>query len=96
VSELAAIFGPGAVEALERLIDERVEAALTTSGGATGTEWLSVEGAATFLGCSPNRVRKLAAAGKLAYSQEGPGARVFFSTADLNEAMRRWRFEARR
>jgi excisionase family DNA binding protein len=96
VSHLTAIFGPQAVAALEALIDARVEAALATSRGSNGPEWLSVESAARYLDVSPERVRKLQARGELPFHQEAIGARVFFRRSDLDEAMSRWRIDRRR
>ena len=90
VSELAAIFGPEAVAALEALIDARVEAALSTAGRSDAPEWLSVESAARYLDVSPERVRKLQSRRELPYYQEAPGARVFFHRLELDEAMARW------
>lgn len=50
-------------------------------------EWQSVESASRYLDVSPERVRKLVAARRIPYSQEGPGCRVFLRRRDLDEWM---------
>jgi len=51
-------------------------------------EWMSVETAARYLGCSVERIRNLKDDGALDYSQEAKGCRVFFARADLDAYMR--------
>ncbi|MBA3844185.1 MAG: helix-turn-helix domain-containing protein, partial [Actinobacteria bacterium] len=51
-------------------------------------EWMGVETAARYLDVSPQRLRKLVAAGSIPHVQEGPGCRVFFGRADLDRWMR--------
>lgn len=83
---LAITFPPELVEAIAQraagIVVERLEAQTVARG------WVDVDGAAKFLGCSPERVRKLAAADRLPYSQEMAGAKLYFSLAELDEYMR--------
>jgi excisionase family DNA binding protein len=98
VTDLEAIFAPELAAALKEAIREEVEAELERHAGGRNSdrlEYLSVAEAAGYLGCADERVRKLAAAGKLPYYQESPGARIFFRRSDLDEAMQEWRVEAR-
>lgn len=79
-----------ALAELEQLIADRVDAALAEQARSTETwpEWMSVETAARYLDCSPERVRKIAARRQIPFVQERPAARVFFSRADLDGWMR--------
>jgi excisionase family DNA binding protein len=50
-------------------------------------QWLSVETAARYLDCSPERVRKLVARRQIPFAQEAKGCRVSFDRDDLDEWM---------
>lgn len=57
MSELADVFSPAVVAAIERLVDERVAAALTGGrSGATAKRWLTVREAGDYLGCGDRAV----------------------------------------
>ena len=49
------LFAPEFVQAIERLVDERVAQALATER-QTAKRWLSVPEAGVYLGCSPKAV----------------------------------------
>jgi excisionase family DNA binding protein len=55
VSDLGAILGPDLVAAIERLVDERIDAALAVER-ANVKRWLNVGEAAAYLGCSPKAI----------------------------------------
>jgi excisionase family DNA binding protein len=50
--------------------------------------WMSIETAARYLDCTPERIRKLIARRSIPFSQEAPGCRIFLSKTDLDEWMR--------
>jgi excisionase family DNA binding protein len=50
--------------------------------------WLDVPTAARYLSVSEERIRKLVARHGIPYSQEGPGCRIFFERAALDQWMR--------
>jgi excisionase family DNA binding protein len=50
--------------------------------------WMSVETAARYLDCTPERIRKLIARRAIPFSQEAPGCRIFLSKTDLDAWMR--------
>jgi excisionase family DNA binding protein len=76
---------PAALDALARLVETRVLERLDDRQG--WPEWLSVENAAAYLDVSPERVRKLIAAGKLPSYSEGPGCRRFLRRSEIDAAM---------
>ena len=53
------LFAPELVQAMERLVDERVEAALACINASNGSPWLSVADAATYLGVSERTIGRL-------------------------------------
>ena len=63
---------------IESLADDR---------SATATEYLSVTDAATYLGCTEGRLRKLIEQRRIPFTQDGRGCRVFLSKADLDQFM---------
>ncbi len=64
--DLHAILGPEFVEAIERLVDERVRVALDERGGAdNGTPWLSVKDGAAYLRISDRQLQRAITKGKL-------------------------------
>jgi excisionase family DNA binding protein len=86
-------------DALDRLREElRAEllAELRAERDNSGPAFMNVSEAATYLGVTPGRVRKLVSSHTVAFHQESPGARVLFARADLDEYMRGQRVEARR
>jgi excisionase family DNA binding protein len=58
--------------------------------------FVDVEGAAHFLGVSPERIRKLVARHAIPFFQDAPGCRVSFSIDDLDRWMTTFRIETRR
>jgi excisionase family DNA binding protein len=65
---------------------ERIAAEVAARLVAPGSSpWLDVNGAAEYLACSPERIRKLIARRDIPYHQEGPGSRVFFNKGELDE-----------
>jgi excisionase family DNA binding protein len=65
---------------------ERVAAALAARLEAPASSpWLDVNGAASYLACSRERVRKLVARKEVPFHQEGPGSRIFFNRGELDE-----------
>lgn len=50
--------------------------------------WLDVPTAARYMSVSPERVRKLIAARRLPFSQEGPGCRVLIERRALDDHLR--------
>lgn len=67
-----------------------VAAAVDLPRSDSWPQWMGVETAARYLDVSPQRLRKLVAAGSVPYVQEGPGCRVFFGRAELDRWMRAW------
>jgi excisionase family DNA binding protein len=83
VSELDGVFAPEVVAAIERLVDERVAAALAARAPATPSpRWLTVEQAAERLGCSRDAVRMRVRRGRL--DSKRSGRRVYVSTASVD------------
>lgn len=69
---LAAVLAPDVVDALERLVDERVaERVAELDGASDAPPWLTVEQAAARLGCSPDAVRMRAKRGRLETRRQG-------------------------
>jgi excisionase family DNA binding protein len=72
VTDIAAVFGPDAVAAIEAFVDARVEARLATLElGRPRRPWLTVAEAAEVLGCSPDAVRMRARRGRLETRRQG-------------------------
>ena len=82
MSDLRTLFAPELVEALERLVDERVAAALADRPAEPEPVWLSLSEAADYLRVSPRTVARLRQQGRLCVSHIG--RRVLVSRADLN------------
>lgn len=81
------VLGPALRDAIEQLVDERVEQQLatTTDGHADmWPEWMSVETAARYLDVSEERVRKLKDRRAIPYYQEGRGCRLFLRRSELD------------
>ncbi|MFN8224747.1 MAG: hypothetical protein U0R50_16055 [Gaiellales bacterium] len=72
MTDLSEMFGPTIVEALERLVNERVAAALAELDGARADRtWLTLEEAGERLGCSAEAVRMRASRGRLESRRHG-------------------------
>jgi excisionase family DNA binding protein len=82
---LAAVLAPEVLDALAMLVAEQVASELERLNAAcdTGPKWLTVEQAATRLGCSPAAVRMRASRGRLATRHHG--RRVYVSAASVDE-----------
>jgi excisionase family DNA binding protein len=52
---------------------------------APASPWMGVEMAASYLDCSPERIRKLVARRAIPFHQERPGARVFLHRGEIDE-----------
>ena len=78
---LADVFAPDVVEAIERLVDERVAVALVGFVPTTSPRWLTVAEAATRLGCSPDAVRMRARRGRLEVRRHGRS--LYISSASV-------------
>jgi excisionase family DNA binding protein len=50
-------------------------------------EYMSVKDAATYLGCTDGRVRKLVERRQIPFTQDGPGCPVFLARCDLDRWM---------
>lgn len=79
--------------------DEALAAIAAALPAPTGRDewpaWMPVERAAEYLGCSCERLRKLAARRQIPFSQEAKGCRLEFCREELDEWMRSRRVEAR-
>jgi excisionase family DNA binding protein len=74
VTDLADLFGPELVAAIEQLVDERVEARLAEleqPARFTLAPWLTLEQAAERLGCTTDAVRMRAKRGRLESRRQG-------------------------
>ena len=77
------------VERLRAELAEEVRAQVRAEvEAAAWPGWMSVETAARYLDCPPERVRKLIARRSIPFSQEAPGCRIFLSRTDLDRWMR--------
>ena len=79
---LRRVLAPDVVEALLAVIDERVAEAMTTDSQTP--RWLTVEQAASYLGCSPKAIRGRIERGRLAALREG--RRVYLDREALDAA----------
>ena len=82
MSDLRALFAPELVEALERLLDERVAAALADHPAESEPVWLSLSEAGEYLRVSPRTIARMREQGRLRVSHVG--RRVLVNRADLN------------
>jgi excisionase family DNA binding protein len=88
------LLWPDAV--IDRLAEAVTERMRLEPTHDTSSPWLTVEGAAHYLGTmSPDAVRKAAQRGQLpAYQPHGPGTRWFFDRRELDAFLREGRVEA--
>jgi excisionase family DNA binding protein len=80
---LAAVLAPELLDALEKMVAERVAAELdrVEADHKSGPKWLTLEQAAERLGCSPAAVRMRANRGRLQARRHG--RRVYVSAASV-------------
>ena len=71
MSDLTALLAPEIVAAVERLIDERVDALLAERENGTSTPWLTVTEAAEYLRVSERTVERMVRRGKVRSSTVG-------------------------
>jgi excisionase family DNA binding protein len=74
-------FPSGLVDQLADGIAERLLARL---GSAQDDTWLDTAGAASYLGCHRDTLRKLKARRAIPFEQERPGAKLYFRRSDLD------------
>jgi excisionase family DNA binding protein len=90
VSELDRLLGPDLVDALKRLVDERVAAVLESHGPvADGSPWLSVPQAAEYAGVSPRTITRLLERGRIRSTRIG--RRVLLHRDDLDAYLKETR-----
>lgn len=85
MSDLAALFTPEVVAAIERLVDERVDAAFAELENAARSPWLSIPEAATYLGVCERTVERMIRRGQVRSSTVG--RRRLLRRDDLDVAM---------
>jgi hypothetical protein len=82
--QLTQLLAPHLITAIERLIDDRVQAALAEHTTTTNTpEWLTLEQAAQLLDCTPDAVRMRAKRGRLQTRHHG--RRLYVSRRSVTE-----------
>jgi excisionase family DNA binding protein len=83
-ARLEQALAPELVAALERLVDERVAAAVAELEVASygGRRWLTLSEAGERLGCSPDAVRMRVKRGRLEARRQG--SRVYVSAASVD------------
>src|SRR5690242_11769313 len=79
--DLLRMFAPELVEAIERLVDERVAAALAAQAPAADRAWLTLEEAGEQLACTPDAVRMRVKRGRLEGRRQG--RRLYISAASV-------------
>src|SRR4051794_30291472 len=70
---------------VERIVKLLVADPLFLALADGGSPWMDVEGAAQYLACSPDRVRKLISRRAVPFHQEQRGGRVFLHRRELDE-----------
>ncbi len=74
------------LDLLADLVAEKVAARLAAPREpASENRWLTTAQAAERLGCHRDTVRKLAAERAIPYEQDGPGCKLYFKAADLDQ-----------
>ena len=89
MSDLASLFAPNLVDAIERLVDERVQAALQAHDDGSTNPWYSVAAAAEHLGVSERTVARLLHNGRIRSTTVG--RRRLLHRDDLNRHLLRSR-----
>jgi excisionase family DNA binding protein len=75
-------------EALGRLADlvaERVAARIALHSSPAPDRWMTTKEAALYLRVSISELQRAAAVGAVPHEQDGPGARLYFRAADLDD-----------
>lgn len=80
---IATALSPDLVAAIEALVDERVAAGLAARASSDGPEWLTLDAAASQLGCSRDAVRMRARRGRLELGRQGRS--VYVSARSVRE-----------
>jgi excisionase family DNA binding protein len=80
----AGLLEPLMAELVERIADAVTERLIATSEGNVD-EWLDSRRAAAYLGVHRDTLRKLAAERAITAEQDGPGCKLYFRRADLDE-----------
>ena len=80
------LFAPELVQAIERLVDQRVKDALAEREPSNGRTWLSVAEAAVYLGVSERSVGRLLERGRIRSTYLG--RRRLLHREDLDAALR--------
>jgi excisionase family DNA binding protein len=75
----------GLITVIAERVAEAITAQLATSAPNVVPEWLDSRGAAEYLGLHRDTLRKLAAERAIPAEQDGPGCKLFFLRADLDE-----------
>jgi excisionase family DNA binding protein len=88
VSDLASLFAPDLVDAIERFVDERVRLALTERNGTDpDSPWLRISEAAERLRISERQLHRLLVRGRV--RSVHVGRRRLLHRDDLDELVRR-------
>lgn len=85
--ELRLLIQGEQVSALAALVAELLHTQGQPSATDTWPEWMNVDTAASYLDCTPERVRKLVARREIPYHQEAPRCRIFFRRQELDTWM---------
>lgn len=83
--ELHTLFSPAVVDAIERLVDERIEAVLASRDKDGNSPWMTLAQAAERLHVSERTIGRMVARGRIKTSPIG--RRVLVNVADLDEAV---------
>ena len=85
--ELRLLIQGEQVTALAALVANLLRAQAQPPGSESWPEWMNIATAASYLDCTPERVRKLVARREIPYHQEAPGCRIFFRREELDTWM---------
>jgi len=72
---------------LAEVIAARVAELLAEQPPTNASPWMGVDGAADYLSCSPERIRKLIQRRAIPFHQERPGGRVFLNRLEIDRWM---------
>ena len=84
-AELRTLFSPAVAEAIERLVDERIEAVLASRDNDGDSPWMTLAQAAERLHVSERTVTRMVARGRITTARIG--RRVLVNVADLDDAV---------